>query len=133
MEATVVNLAAVISAVVAILGAVFAFALWFAVLKARVKALTNSVDSLHESHMNLRHEWAIFHGNNAEGEKRYVKPDECNLRVHEMKESLNAYGISLKGVTHTVNQLDRFARWMLTQKEGLGLAEVEAILNGKDY
>ena len=98
-------------------------AVGYGTILTQVRVNTRELARLRDSLANLK--------GNSTGEPAYVRRDECatmhdaiGQQLREHKTHLQAQEKSLKGVQN-------FARWWLSRKEELSLAEVNEIIDGK--
>ena len=111
--------------IIGIIGSIAGIAIGYGMLRQQTKVNTEEI-------AKIKDKLAIIEGTNpgATGLPPFIRRVECDDReiviskdISELKNRLDLQHKSLKG-------LQNFARWTLTTKEGLGLAEVNKILNG---
>ena len=100
----------------------------WATLKAWVKANTAKVNKMEKS-------LAAFHGQTTEhpgAQPMYIRRAECEKTSGELKEGLKQMAETVTGQANSIERVINHARWQLTTKEKLSLAEANEILeNGK--
>jgi len=91
----------------------------FGMLRSNVINLTKQLAS-------LQREWNVFRGVGGNpGEPAFIRRVECEGVHAETTEEM-------KHIIRKVDGVRNVLRWMLTQKEGMGLVEVQKLLNGDD-
>lgn len=60
----------------------------------------------------------------------YIKRSECSERTKLIEEQIDHIKKKIDDQGRAIKSFENFARYFLTKREGLGLAEVEEILNG---
>lgn len=100
----------------------------WATLKAWVKANTVKVNKIEKS-------LAAFHGTTTENpgaQPMYIRRSECDKKSGEIQDAVGNLADTVFDQGSSIDRLVNHARWQLTTKEGLSLAEANEILeNGK--
>jgi hypothetical protein len=95
----------------------------YAGLKVKVKHIARDVT-------RLQKQWTIFQGNPG-GRTMYVRRDECDDRKLFVSEELAELRTQIEQQAKATKGLQNFARWQLTNKDGLSLIEADQIINGE--
>lgn len=110
---------------VGIVGSIGGVAIGYGMMRQQVRSSADEI-------VKLQERLSIINGTNpvSSGTPLFVKHSECDVRervvtkeIEDTKHEVELLRMSLKGIQN-------FTRWILTTKEGLGLSEVNKILEG---
>lgn len=92
------------------------------------KTLQDTVNRVNKIERGLN----AFHGKgtNPGAEPVYITRRECTARSDETRRDMTEVKTSIISQKHSIQSLEKFARWFLTTKENMSLKEADDILNG---
>lgn len=96
----------------------------WATLKAWVHSNTAKVDKIEKS-------LAAFHGTTTENpgaQPMYIRRAECEKTSGGIKENIKEMSKTVSGQGESIERVVNYARWQMTTKDGLNLAEANEIL-----
>lgn len=113
-----------VNILITIIGVLIGAAIAWGALREIVKRHTKQVDKLTKS-------WNAFHGQSTEqpgSEPMYIRRTECEEKSESIVESVEALADTVAVQGSSIERLVNHARWQLTTKEGMSLAEANNIL-----